>query len=307
MKNTTLPLVINWHSTAVCNFSCQGCYSEWHNHQSEAWNNPSNVRKIIENIAKFHKDHFGETAAPWRLSIVGGEPSLFKDKIQFVAKTAHAYGAEVSVISNGSHLENIFPFARLLSQVGVSLDSFSHETNLKIGRHCHGKTLSYEEIASKLATLRAINPKIHIKVNTVVNQNNYNELLVDKVAALGASKYKILRQIPFGCCKGVTDEQFFSFLRNNYREDLFASGGAPSQHIFVEDNAAMLGSYLMIAPDGRLFQNGQAEYRYSQPLMNTPFEVAMKEVGFAEDKFFNRYTSVATDATIAKMKLASAA
>lgn len=248
MKNTTLPLVINWHSTAVCNFSCQGCYSKWHNHQSEAWNNPSNVRKIIENIARFYKDHFGETAAPWRLSIVGGEPSLFKDKIPFVAKTAHAYGAAVSVISNGSHLENIFPFARLLSQVGVSLDSFSHETNLKIGR-----------------------------------------------------------QIPFGCCKGVTDEQFFSFLRNNYREDLFASGGAPSQHIFVEDNAAMLGSYLMIAPDGRLFQNGQAEYRYSQPLMNTPFEVAMKEVGFAEDKFFNRYTSVATDATIAKMKLASAA
>ena len=275
MKNTTLPLVINFHATAVCNFGCQGCYSKWHNHQSEAWNSPSNVRKVIENIARFHRDHFGESAAPWRLSIVGGEPALFKDKIQFVAQTAHAYGAEVSVISNGSHLENIFPFARLLSQVGVSLDSFSHETNLKIGRHCHGKTLGYEEIASKLAALRAINP--------------------------------ILRQVPFGCCKGVTDEQFYTFLRNNYREDLFVSSDAPSRHIFVEDNSAMMGSYLMIAPDGRLFQNGQAEYRYSHPLMSTPFEVAMKEVGFAEDKFFNRYTSVATDATIAKMKIASAA
>ena len=167
MKNTALPLVINFHATAACNFQCRGCYSKWHNHQNEAWNDPTNVRKIIENIARFHRDHFGESAAPWRLSIVGGEPVLFKDKVQFVAKTAHAYGAEVSVISNGSHLENIFP---------------------------------------------------------------------------------IVRQIPFGCCKGVTDEQFFS------------SGGAPSQHIFVEDNAAMTESY-----------------------------------------------SAATDATIAKMKFASAA
>lgn len=306
MKNANLPLVINWHITEACNYSCQGCYSKW-NCQGEAWNDPTNARKVIENIAKFHRNLFGESAAPWRLSIVGGEPVLFKDKIQFIAKTAHACGAEVSVISNGSHLENIFPFAHLLSQVGVSLDSFSHETNLRIGRHCHGKTLSYEEILSKLISLRAINPKIRIKVNTVVNQNNYNEFLVDKVAALGATKYKILRQVPFGCCKGVTDEQFYTFLRHNYREDLFASGDAPNQHIFVEDNAAMLGSYLMIAPDGRLFQNGQAEYRYSHPLMSTPFEVAMKEVGFAEDKFFNRYTSAATNATIAKMKLASAA
>ncbi len=294
------PLVVNWHITEACNYSCQGCYSAW-GHQDEAWNNPANVRKVIENIARYHSERFGAGALSWRLSVVGGEPILFKDKTRFVVETAVACGAEVSVITNGSHLENVFPFARLLSQVGVSLDSFTHETNLKIGRQCNGRTLSFDDISAKLDALRAINPDVRIKVNSVVNQNNFAEVLVDKVAALGVSKYKILRQLPFGGCKGVTDEQFYHFLRNNYREDLFDCDGN-ARHIYVEDNSVMTGSYLMIAPNGRLFQNGGAEYRYSCPLMDIPFETALEEVGFAEEKFFDRYATTATDAIIARMR-----
>jgi radical S-adenosyl methionine domain-containing protein 2 len=47
------------------------------------------------------------------------------------------------MITNGSHLEVIRPIAHMISQVGISIDSFDHETNLKIGRACNGKTLSY--------------------------------------------------------------------------------------------------------------------------------------------------------------------
>ena len=298
-----VPLVVNWHVTPICNYCCQGCYSAW-GHQDEAWNNPENVRKVIENIARYHSERLGSGTPPWRLSVVGGEPILFKDKTRFVVETAVACGAGVSVITNGSHLENVFPFAHLLSQVGVSLDSFSHETNLKIGRQCNGRTLSFDDISAKLYALRAINPNVRIKVNTVVNQNNFAETLVDKVAALGVVKYKILRQMPFGGCKGVTDEQFYTFLRNNYREDLFGCADN-ARHIYVEDNSVMTGSYLMIAPSGSLFQNGGAEYRYSRPLMDIPFETALQEVGFAEDKFFDRYGTTATDAIIARMRVAA--
>lgn len=299
-----IPLVVNFHITERCNYKCQGCYSKW-NLQDEVWNNLENVRKIIENIARFHDERLGEGALPWRLSVVGGEPILFQKRTQFVVETAVACGAEVSIITNGSRLENAFPFAHLLSQVGVSLDSFNHETNMKIGRQCNGRTLSFEDISAKLDALRAINPNIRIKVNTVVNQNNFAEVLVDKVAALGACKYKILRQMPFGDCKGVTDEQFFEFVYNNYREDLFGSAENGSRHIFLEDNSVMAQSYLMLAPHGGLFQNGGAEYRYSRPLMDIPFETALQEVGFAEEKFFNRYTTTATDAILARMHAAA--
>lgn len=297
------PLVVNWHITETCNYRCQGCYSAW-GHLNETWNSPENVRKVIENIARFHAERFSNGAKPWRLSVVGGEPILFKDKTQFVIETAVACGAEVSAITNGSHLENVFPFARLLSQVGVSLDSFTHETNLKIGRQCNGRTLSFDDIAAKLKSLSAINPNVRIKVNTVVNQNNFAETLVHKIAALGVSKYKILRQMPFGDCKGVTDEQFYTFLRNNYREDLFDNEGY-TRHIYVEDNSVMTQSYNMVSPAGTLFQNGGAEYRYSRPLMDIPFETAMEEVGFAEEKFFDRYATTATDTIIARMHVAA--
>lgn len=299
-----IPMVVNWHITERCNYKCSFCYSDW-NRLDEVWNKSENVRKVIENIASYHAEHFGAGAAPWRLSVVGGEPVLFQKKTQFVVETAVACGAEVSVITNGSHLENVFPFARLLSQVGVSLDSFNHKTNMKIGRQCNGRTLSFEDISNKLAALRAINPNVRIKVNTVVNQNNFAEVNVDKVAALGTCKYKILRQMPFGDNKGVTDEQFYTFIRNNYREDLFAKVGS-GRHIFIEDNSVMTQSYLMIAPNGCLFQNGGAEYRYSRPLMDIPFESALKEIDFAEEKFFSRYTSTATETIIARMRNAVA-
>lgn len=294
------PMVVNWHITEQCNYRCSFCYSDW-NRLDEAWNKPQNVRKVIENIARYH-ERFGEGARPWRLSVVGGEPILFQKKTQFVVETAVACGAEVSVITNGSHLENVFPFARYLSQVGVSLDSFNHETNIKIGRQCNGHTLSFEDISKKLASLREINPNVRVKVNSVVNQNNFAEVLVDKIAALGVSKYKILRQMPFGGCKGISDEQFYEFVRNNYREDLFGSADGSVRHIFIEDNSVMTQSYLMIAPNGCLFQNGGAEYRYSRPLMDIPFEEALKEIDFAEEKFFSRYSSTATDAVIARVR-----
>lgn len=293
MNTVNTPLVINWHITEACNYSCNGCYSKW-NHQREVWNDAANVRAVIENIAEFHRKNFGPGASPWRLSVVGGEPVLFAEKACMTVETARQNGADVSVITNGSHLENIYPVAHMLSQVGISIDSFDHQTNLRIGRQCAGKTLDFEDVSRKFSELRRLNSRIRLKINTVVNQNNFDETLVDKVAALGVAKYKILRQMPFGDCKGVTDQQFYTFLKNNYREELFAGDGQ-ERHIYVEDNSVMTGSYLMISPSGCLFQNGNEEYQYSDPLMDTPFEDALRQIHFDLDKFCSRYTTSATD------------
>lgn len=57
----------------------------------------------------------------------------------------------------------------------------------------------------------------------------------------------------------------------------------------------MTGSYLMISPSGCLFQNGNEEYQYSDPLIDTPFEDALRQIHFDLDKFCSRYTTSATD------------
>ena len=290
-------MCVNWHITETCNYACKHCFAKW-GKQREAWDDSDQVEQIVKNIADYVK------ATPmipksFRLNIVGGEPIMHPDKLWNVVKTAKNFGAEISMITNGSHLEVIRPFAHMISQVGISIDSFEHETNLKIGRNCNGKTLSLEAIKEKIKFVQEINPKLKIKVNTVVNKYNFTEEMLYSVLELKPYKWKILRQMPFGANKGISDFLFYSFIHNNYREsDCFNNGF----EISIEDNNAMTESYLMISPDGRLFQNGGAEYAYSRPLTEISFAEALKDIKFNESKFDGRYNGSYTWEAVNDMK-----
>ena len=69
------------------------------------------------------------------------------------------------------------------------------------------------------------------------------------------------------------------------------------QVIFIENNDAMTESYLMISPDGRLFQNGGDEYSYSRPITDVSLAEALTDIKFDNTKFDNRYEiKLTTDA-----------
>lgn len=311
-------IVINWHITEACNYHCKFCFAKW-NKPTELWSDPENVEKVISNICK----HFrSQGYFPIRLNIVGGEPIMFPERLWKVVEIAYKHEMEISIITNGSHLENIFPFAHLISQVGISIDSLNHLTNVNIGRECGGKTISFETLREKIERIRKVNPDIRIKINTVVNRENFNEILVDRFAQLHIDKWKIFRQMPFNGNGGISDYQFYAFLRNNYNEELMQKS-APvhqdslealymtdldysekkddktnKQFIFIEDNNAMTESYLMISPDGRFFQNGSEEYCYSRPLTEASVEEALSDIKFDSSKFEERYNSWSTQSAV---------
>lgn len=301
--------VINWHITEKCNYHCQFCFAKW-NHLNEIWTNVGNVRKVLTNIANYHSDAYAFTAK--RLNIVGGEPILQQKRLWQVIKIAYEMGFEISIITNGSHLENIKPFVCLLSQVGISIDSFDHETNMKIGREYNGNTISFSQLESKIAELKERNPNLKVKINTVVNAHNFNEILVDSMARLNIDKWKILRQLPFNGNEGISDLEFYTFLLHNLKEEKmpkktsFNLGGfsqeQPHNIIFVEDNDVMTESYLMIAPDGRLFQNGNTKYQYSHSLTNVTLSEAISEIHFDPEKFKIRYNESATKKALQRMQ-----
>ena len=61
----------------------------------------------------------------------------------------------------------------------------------------------------------------------------------------------------------------------------------------------MTESYLMISPNGKLFQNGSFnEYTYSESLLMTDFLDALKQISFDIDKFQARYVSDRTNQII---------
>ena len=317
----SVPMCVNWHVTETCNYGCKHCFAKWGN-QREVWNDPDQVEYIIAGIAN-HVKTAAMIPKRFRLNIVGGEPILQPEKLWNVVKTAKKYGAEVSMITNGSHLENIRPFAHLISQVGISIDSLDHETNMKIGRECCGKTICFEALRQKIEDLRKVNPKIKIKLNTVVNSLNFNEVLVERFAELRIDKWKILRQRPFNGNPGVSDFQFYAFIRNNYNESLmqanvlkrhtelplsflvnecYGEDQETKQVIYIEDKDAMTESYLMISPDGRLFQNSSEEYTYSRPLTEVSFAAALSDIKFDSAKFESRYATWPTQSTVNEME-----
>ena len=312
-------IVINWHITEACNYHCNFCFAKW-NRPVEIWNNPDNVRKVLSNISQ----HFrGQGVFRIRLNIVGGEPIMSPERLWNVVETAYSNEMEISIITNGSHLENVRPFAHLISQVGISIDSLDHETNMKTGRECGGKTICLDALRQKIEDLRKVNPDIKIKLNTVVSKHNFNEVLVERFAELHIDKWKILRQRPFNGNSGISDYQFYAFLRNNYNEGLmqanvlkhhtelplsFLIDGSDGQNqetkqvIYIEDKDVMTESYLMISPDGRLFQNGSDEYTYSRPLTEVPFAEALSDIRFDSEKFESRYATWPTQEAVYEME-----
>ena len=312
-------VVINWHITESCSYHCNFCFAKW-NKPVEIWSSPDNVQKVLSNISH----HFrSQGIFRIRLNIVGGEPVMFPERLWNVVDAAYSHEMEISIITNGSHLENIRPFAHLISQVGISIDSLDHESNMKIGRECCGKTLCFEMLRSKIEALRKVNPDIKIKLNTVVNGLNFNEVLVEQFAGLHVDKWKILRQRPFNGNPGISDYQFNAFLRNNFNEKLMQANapkphkdllaafvacegiekhGEPQQVIYIENNDVMTESYLMISPDGRLFQNGSEEYTYSRPLTEVSFADALSDIKFDSEKFESRYATWPTQEAVNEME-----
>lgn len=295
--------VINWHVTERCNYRCKHCFAKW-NRSPEIWEKEEMVERVISNI----EEHFRKNSSnPIRLNIVGGEPLLFPERLWNVVKAARLHGMDVSLVTNGTAVENARPFMGEISQIGLSIDSLNHRTNLKIGRCCEGETLSAEAVKEKIQAIRRENPHVKIKVNTVVNAYNCNEVLTPAFADFGIDKWKILRQMPFGDNAGISDYQFYVFVKNNCDEKIlqrfrtgFRSLTESGPDIYIEDNCSMTESYLMISPDGRLFQNGGREYGYSRSLAEVPFAEALQEIRFDEGKFRSRYGVEATERIVGR-------
>ena len=140
---------------------------------------------------------------------------------------------------------------------------------------------------AKINLLRNAGGTFKLKINTVVSEWNWDDIVIPQMRELGCNRIKILKQMPFGNSKGISQEQFYTFLRNNYREAL---------PIYIEDNELMTESYLMIAPNGKLFQNGNKNnYVYSESLLTTDFSDALEQINFDIEKFDSRYRSDHTD------------
>lgn len=298
-------IVINWHLTEACNYRCHYCYATWYKTicQRELIRDPQRTARFLAELYHFFRPE--NRANPlagqleWRsirLNLAGGEPLLHAGKLPSIVTQARDLGFEVSLITNGSYLNDglLNSLALQLTWLGISIDSASAANNHAIGRVDRlGRQLDLNELVASLDMARQLNPDLRIKLNTVVNQLNHHEDLGALIVRLAPDKWKVLRMLPVVSQHlAVNDEQFASFVS---RHNPF------SQILCIEDNLDMHESYLMVDPYGRFFQNtpllpaaGQG-YTYSRPILEVGAGMAFSEMSFDHKRFCARYIQTNTD------------
>lgn len=299
-------LVINWHITEACNYSCRYCYAHWSRTERprDIIFDESRTRKLLTELHKFFKPgnlsnslqkHMGWTSV--RLNIVGGEPLLYDQHVMAIASYAREIGMEVSMITNGSRLSaplmrNIVPY---LSILGLSLDSADNATNRRIGRmDSKGRLLATGDTCSILAEGRLINPDMKVKINTVVNSMNCGENMTSLVQMFMPDRWKVFRMLPIlNSNLAVSQSDFDGFVNRHRLLDAV---------MCIEDNADMTDSYIMVDPSGRFFQNsttpGALGYCYSDSILSVGAAEAFSNLNFCPDKFIARYDQVQTEVLV---------
>jgi len=280
-------LVVNWHITEACNYSCKYCYAEWDRLAArELMHDVSGSSALLAELQAFAESNL-LPGQHLRLNIAGGEPLLYADRCTALLQEAESRGLATSIITNGSLLgdEWIKENATRLDVLGISLDSVVSSTADAIGRNDkRGKRVTdWKHLAGLIGTARALNPKIVIKLNTVVNSLNASESLDAALSLIKPEQWKVLQMLPSVTdATALSSDQFQAYLARHHAW----------RHVMrPEDNESMQGSYLMIDPFGRLFQNkpGGKGYSYSQPMQVAGFAQAVREVDWSPVKFLKRY------------------
>lgn len=215
-----------------------------------------------------------------KITFTGGEPllhphlgdSLFESK---------RLGLTTMIVSNGSLIKQEFLEKNhtFIDWIGLSLDSSNERTEFSLGR---GFGNHVEIIEQKVELIKKFG--IKLKINTVVTSSNWFEDMGEIIVKLKPDRWKVFQILKI---KGendieaerlfITAKQFMSFVRNHI-------GLNP----IYEPNELFQGSYLMLDPLGRFFQNSKGHITYSQSILDVKPMEALTEVGWDRLKFLKR-------------------
>lgn len=277
-----LPPSVNFHLWEPCNMRCRFCFATFADVRAEVLPRGHLPRQDALQLVKLLARHFR------KLTFAGGEPLLCKWLPELV-RAAKENGATTMLVTNGSQLtpERLQQFEGVLDWVTLSIDSPFPETLMALGRSVKGKALSADTYLALADRIRKAG--IRFKVNTVVTSLNAREDHSDFLLALRPERWKLLRVLPVeGQNSGkvepllCTAADFHAFVERH--QGLSAHGIT----LVPEDNEDMRGSYAMVDPAGRFFDNAGGGHHYSEPILECGIQAAWSQVRFSMPRFEQR-------------------
>lgn len=177
-------LVINFHMTETCNYSCNYCYATWEYFcgDKELHRSEGAVEALIDYLAgHFLSDNTLRQAMNYqsvRLNFAGGEPMALGQRFADALLYANSKGFRTSIITNGAFLDQkrLVELSPYIDVLGVSFDTADEIIASSIGRMDRkGGWITAQRLADISSEYKRLNPFGVFKVNTVVNQFNHHE------------------------------------------------------------------------------------------------------------------------------------
>ena len=274
---------VNYHLWKPCNMGCEFCFATFED--------------IGRNILP--KDHLGREdclsvvqalarAGFQKINFAGGEPTLclWLHDLIILAKELEL---TTSVVTNGSRItrEWMNCVDESLNWAALSIDSVNADTLLQIGRTTTSGPMSDADYLRAIDILRRHD--VRVKVNTVVTRKNLRENLADFMVKARPERWKLLQVLPV---KGqndvdvdqyvVSSDEFERYVEKSRRVEEYGIKVVP------ESNDLMTGSYVMVDPAGRFFDNSSGTHTYSRPILEVGAHEAFEEVTVDSRKFLVR-------------------
>ena len=274
---------VNYHLWRPCNMRCGFCFATFQDIDSHILPKGHLGRddciRVVESLAQ---------AGFQKINFAGGEPILCP-WLPDLIRLAKELGLTASVVTNGSRVtgEWLDSVRGSLDWVALSIDSVDPGTLLRTGRTTRSGPMSEEDYLHVVGLLKQYD--IQVKVNTVVTRSNLNEALSDFIAKARPKRWKLLQVLPV---RGQNDlsvgdhvvsyDEFNRYVQMSRRVETFGVT------VVAESNDLMTGSYVMVDPAGRFFDNTAGAHTYSRSIIDVGVEEALKDVSVDAGKFLAR-------------------
>jgi radical S-adenosyl methionine domain-containing protein 2 len=281
MNNQKVIPSVNYHLWEPCNMRCRFCFATFQDVKAILPKGHLPRRDALTVVQKLCDFGFK------KITFVGGEPTLCPWLYDLIA-LAKENGVTTMIVTNGSKLNPGYlqQLQGALDWITISIDSVNELVNLKSGRYSDLMPTNETEYINRCR--QVLDYGFRLKINTVVHKLNCDEILSDFICTVNPERWKVFKLLPVigqNSTKiedlAITDVEFNNYIQSNSRL-------ARGIELISENNNEMSGSYLMIDPAGRFFDNTKGFHSYSTSINETTVENAIKQINSDYSKFIDR-------------------
>ncbi len=272
---------LNYHIWEPCNMRCRFCFATFQDVKPLLPKGHLPARDagaLVDLLCGFGFQ---------KINFAGGEPTLCP-WLPDLIRTAKRRGLTTSIVTNGSKLttEYLRRLAGTLDWIAVSIDSVDPLSLRRAGRATRKGPMSADAYLKMARDIKRHG--IRLKVNTVVNRMNHAEDFSGFIKDADPERWKIFQALPVEgqndehiADMAVTSDEFRAYVERN-------RNGAEGVEVVPESNELMTGSYVMVDPAGRFFDNTKGRHTYSRPILQAGVCAALQDVDVYADRFTAR-------------------